>query len=182
MSLPNKMTQHPWHGPSPDWDGHTVMGVVEIPKGERCKFEMHKDSGLLILDRVLSTTFEYPINYGFIPGTIEDDGDPLDILILSSFSLPSLCLVRCRVLGMLQMEDRGKLDRKILSVADTDVTNAHIQSLDDLPRTFFSELRHFFEQYTILENKKVIIRDFRDKAEASGVIENCIRDYKLSFS
>lgn len=163
------------------WDGHTLMGVVEIPRGERCKFEMHKDSGLLILDRVLATSFEYPINYGFIPRTIEDDGDPLDVLVMSSFSLPPLCLVRCRVLGMLQMEDRGKQDRKILSVAETDITQAHIRGLEDLPVNFLAELRHFFEQYTILENKKVVIRDFRDKPEASAVIDQCLRDYKVRF-
>lgn len=173
--------QHPWHSVNPEWDGTCVLGLIEIPRGERSKFEIHKQSGLMILDRVLSTSFEYPVNYGFIPQSLEDDGDPLDVLVLSKFPIPSNCLVKVNVLGILMMEDREKPDRKIIGVASQDLTLQHIRKFSDLPNSFFEELRHFFEQYTVLENKKVHITGFEHEASAYQVIEDCLKRYQEHF-
>jgi len=177
MNFKNKHTLHPWHGISNQWDQEKILGVVEIPRGERCKFEIDKSSGLLKLDRVLSSSFEYPVNYGFIPQTLEDDGDPLDVLIFSKFPLPSLCLVSLRVIGLLHMEDRDRLDHKILTVADTDITQSHIQKMEDISLQTLNELRHFFEQYTILENKKVEVKEFGNLEQARFIIDQCILRY-----
>ncbi|NOT37629.1 MAG: inorganic diphosphatase [Saprospiraceae bacterium] len=156
----NLSSLHPWHGIRPDWNGRTVQSIIEIPQGSRVKYEIDKESGLIRMDRLLSSSFEYPINYGFIPQTLGEDGDPLDILVLTHSPLVPLCLVNSRVLGIMKMKDRGINDDKIIAVAAADVTKEHIQNIKDLPKHFFKELKNFFEEYTKLENKEVVIHDF----------------------
>jgi inorganic pyrophosphatase len=173
---------HPWHGAHyGEKAPATVNGLIEIPQGSRSKYEVDKATGLLRLDRVIYSSFQYPVNYGFIPQTLGQDGDPLDILVLCSQSIQSLCLVEANVIGNMQMIDQGQQDDKIIAVAAKDPSVNHITKVEDLPQHFLLELRNFFEQYKVLENKKVVIDNFQDKATACKVIEEAIALYKETF-
>jgi inorganic pyrophosphatase len=141
-----------------------------------------KDTGLLKLDRVIYSSFQYPINYGFIPQTLGQDGDPLDILVLCSQSIQSLCLVEANVIGNMQMIDSGQVDDKIIAVAAKDPSVNHFNRMEDLPQHFLLELRNFFEQYKVLENKKVEIDNFQDQIIAYRIINEAIDLYKETFT
>ncbi|HWC52615.1 MAG TPA: inorganic diphosphatase, partial [Chitinophagaceae bacterium] len=154
---------------------------IEIPQGSRSKYEVDKDSGLLKLDRVIYSSFHYPVNYGFIPQTLAKDNDPLDILVLCSQSIQSLCIVEANIIGNMQMIDNGTLDDKIIAVAAKDPSVNHYTQMNDLPQHFLLELRNFFEQYKVLENKKVEIDNFQDKKEAIKIIEEAIENYTQNF-
>jgi inorganic pyrophosphatase len=158
-----------------------VNALIEIPQGSRAKYEVDKATGLLRLDRVIYSSFHYPVNYGFIPQTLGQDGDPLDILVLCSQSIQSLCLVDANVIGNMQMIDSGQVDDKIIAVAAKDPSVNHYTKMDDLPQHFLLELRNFFEQYKVLENKKVEIDNFQDQATAFSIIQDAIDFYKESF-
>ena len=174
---------HPWHGATyGDKAPETVNALIEIPQGSRAKYEVDKATGLLRLDRVIYSSFHYPINYGFIPRTLGLDNDPLDILVFCSQPIQSLCLVEATVIGNMQMIDTGQTDDKIIAVAAKDPAVNDIRSMDGLPKHFLLELRNFFEQYKVLENKKVVIDDFQDKGAASVIISNAISFYKETFS
>ena len=173
---------HPWHGVSAgDQIPRIVNAVIEIPKGARAKYEIDKPSGLLRMDRVIHSSFHYPVNYGFIPQTLGDDKDPLDILVLSSVSVQPLCLVEARVIGVMQMIDSGDADDKIIAVAHTDPSVNYINNIEEMPRHFFNELRHFFEEYKKLENKTVIVEEFQDKATALKITSDALALYKDTF-
>ena len=173
---------HPWHGTHyGERAPATVNALIEIPQGSRSKYEVDKDTGLLRLDRVIYSSFQYPINYGFIPQTLGKDGDPLDILVLCSQSIQSLCLVDANVIGNMQMLDNGVLDDKIIAVAAKDPSVNHITSVSELPAHFLLELRNFFEQYKVLENKKVEIDNFQDKETALAIISEAINFYRENF-
>ncbi len=173
---------HPWHGAHyGDKAPGTVNAVVEIPKGSRSKYEVDKPTGLLRLDRVIYSSFQYPINYGFIPQTLGHDGDPLDILVFCSQSIQPLCLVESFVIGNMQMIDSGMQDDKIIAVAAKDPSVNYIKSMDGLPQHFLAELRNFFEQYKVLENKKVVIDNFQDKETACNIINEAIQLYTQEF-
>lgn len=170
---------NPWHHVSPgDHTPGVVNGIIEIPKGSRAKYELDKKSGLLRLDRVLYSSVYYPANYGFIPQSYGDDNDPLDILILSQIDFNPLCIVRAKVVGVMQMIDQGEADDKIIAVAADDVSVNHVNDIDQLPPHFTKELRHFFEEYKTLENKKVIVEEFQNKAVAEKIIIKGFEDYK----
>jgi inorganic pyrophosphatase len=173
---------HPWHGVSPGKDAPSIVNaLIEIPQGSRSKYEVDKDSGLLRLDRVIYSSFHYPINYGFIPQTLGQDDDPLDILVLCSQSIQPLCLVEATVIGNMQMIDTGKQDDKIIAVATRDPSVNHYTNVDELQQHFLLELRNYFEQYKVLENKKVEIDNFQDKAAAVKIINEAIDYYKNTF-
>ncbi|MEP6676026.1 MAG: inorganic diphosphatase [Ferruginibacter sp.] len=173
---------HPWHGAHyGDKSPAVVNGLIEIPQGSRAKYEIDKKTGLLKLDRVIFSSFHYPVNYGFIPQTFGADNDPLDILVMCSESIQPLCLVEATVIGNMQMIDNGEKDDKIIAVASKDPTVNHITSMNDLPRHFTAVLKNYFEQYKVLENKKVEIDDFQDKDAAYKVIEEAIALYKTKF-
>ncbi len=173
---------HPWHGASyGDKAPALINGLVEIPQGSRAKYEVDKTTGLLKLDRVIYSSFHYPVNYGFIPQTLGYDGDPLDILIICSQSIQPLCLIETAVIGNMQMIDAGKQDDKIIAVAVNDPSVNHIKSMEELPSHFLAELRNFFEQYKVLENKKVMIDNFQDRATALRIINDAIDLYKQTF-
>lgn len=173
---------HPWHGVAyGDNAPAQVNALIEIPKGSSCKYEIDKTSGLLKLDRVIYSSFHYPVNYGFIPKTLGDDGDPLDILVLCNESIASLCLVNATVIGNMQMIDNDEKDDKIIAVAANDPSVNHIKNIAELPKHFLDVLKNFFEQYKVLENKKVEIDNFQDKATAYKVIEDSITMYKAHF-
>jgi inorganic pyrophosphatase len=173
---------HPWHGVSPGESAPRIVNaVIEIPKGSRAKYEIDKPSGLLKLDRVIYSSFMYPINYGFIPQTYGDDKDPLDILVLSSISVQPLCLMEARVLGVMQMVDHGDADDKIIAVATNDPSVNYMNNIEELPQHFFNELRNFFEEYKKLENKIVKVEEFQDKTSALKIIETALDLYQETF-
>jgi inorganic pyrophosphatase len=174
---------HPWHGAhygnkAPD----VLNAVIEIPQGSRSKYEVDKETGLLKLDRVIYSSFHYPINYGFIPRTLGQDGDPLDILVLCSQPIQPLCLVEACVIGNMQMIDQGTMDDKIIAVAAKDPSVNHLKNVDELPPHFMAELKNYFEQYKVLENKKVVIDNFQDKQTAFEIINAAINYYKEKFN
>ena len=172
------MIQHPWHevsvGKNPP---EFINGIIEIPKGSRAKYEIDKESGLIKLDRVIFASMYYPLNYGFIPRTLGEDGDPLDIVVLTQVSVVPLCLIPSKVIGVMQMIDRGEADEKVIAVAEDDPSVSHISDVNDLPAHLLSELRHFFENYKTLENKKVVINDFLSREEAFKVIDAAVSLY-----
>ncbi|HKZ66966.1 MAG TPA: inorganic diphosphatase [Chitinophagaceae bacterium] len=173
---------HPWHGANyGEKAPQKVNALIEIPQGSRAKYEVDKATGLLKLDRVIYSSFHYPANYGFIPQTLGQDNDPLDILVLCSQSIHSLCLVEATVIGNMQMIDNGELDDKIIAVAAKDPSVNHYSRIEDLPEHFLLELRNFFEQYKVLENKKVEIDNFQDKDTAFKIIQDSIDFYKENF-
>ncbi len=173
---------HPWHGAHYGYEVPvTVIALIEIPQGSRTKYEIDKPTGLLKLDRVIYSSFHYPVNYGFIPQTLGHDGDPLDILVLCSQAIQPLCLVEANVIGNMQMIDTGELDDKIIAVAAKDPSVNHIKEVDELPKHFITELRNYFEQYKVLENKEVQIENFQNKEEAYKVINESIDLYKQKF-
>ena len=173
---------NPWHNvrigkESPE----VVNGIIEIPQGSRAKYELDKDSGLLILDRVIYSSMYYPANYGFIPRTYCDDGDPLDILVLSQIVIDPLCIVPAKVIGVMQMLDQGEKDDKIIAVAQGDMSVNHMNDIGDLPPHFVKELRNFFEDYKKLEKKTVVIEDFQDRDTAVDIVNKAVEDYTKKF-
>lgn len=174
--------QHPWHGAqSGSAAPEIVNAIIEIPQGSRAKYEVDKTTGLLKLDRVIYSSFHYPINYGFIPQTLGQDGDPLDILVLCSQPIQPLCLVEATVIGNMQMIDSGVMDDKIIAVATKDPSVNHIKSTEELPVHFMAELKNYFEQYKVLESKKVSIDNFQNKELAHAIIQEAIKHYLVQF-
>jgi inorganic pyrophosphatase len=173
---------HPWHevplGPNAP---RIVNTIIENPQGSRCKYEIDKESGLLKLDRVIYSSFYYPCNYGFIPQTYGEDKDPLDILVLTSMPVQALCIMQAKVLGVMQMVDSGDADDKIIAVAYNDPSVNHYNNIEELPKHFFDELRHFFEEYKKLENKTVKVDEIGDKTVALKIIQDAIALYKENF-
>lgn len=177
--LRNMQVMHPWHSvETGEKAPQLVNAVIEIPQGSRLKYEIDKPSGLLKLDRVIYSSFHYPANYGFIPQTYGEDKDPLDILVISSESIQPLCIVEAKVIGVMQMLDGGEGDDKIIAVAANDPSINYYENIEELPKHFFNELRHFFEEYKTLENKTVKVEEFGNKAEAMKIIEEAIASYK----
>ncbi|MFN5225038.1 MAG: inorganic diphosphatase [Bacteroidota bacterium] len=173
---------HPWHGvPSGKQAPRVVNAIIEIPQGSRCKYEIDKASGLLKLDRVIYSSFYYPINYGFIPQSYGGDKDPLDILVITTLPVQPLTLMEAKVIGVMQMVDSGEPDDKIIAVAANDPGVNHYNNIEELPQHFFDELRHFFEEYKKLENKSVLVEDFGDKAKAVEIISTALTFYQETF-
>jgi inorganic pyrophosphatase len=173
---------HPWHGvPSGSHAPRVVNAIIEIPQGSRCKYEIDKASGLLKLDRVIYSSFYYPINYGFIPQSYGGDKDPLDILVITTLPVQPLTLMEAKVIGVMQMVDSGEPDDKIIAVAANDPGVNHYNNIEELPQHFFDELRHFFEEYKKLENKSVLVEDFGDKAKALEIISTALTFYQETF-
>ena len=169
---------NPWHRVKlgqkcPD----IVNGIIEIPKGNRAKYELDKDSGLLTLDRVLYSSIFYPANYGFIPQTYCDDNDPLDILILSQETIVPMCIVSAKVIGVMRMLDEGEHDDKIIAVAENDMSVNHFNDISELPPHFIKELRGFFEDYKKLEHKTVEVRQFQNAEIAKEIVKQSIIDH-----
>jgi|SRR5690606_11779347 inorganic pyrophosphatase len=173
---------HPWHGISPgDAAPRIVNAVIEIPQGSRAKYEIDKESGLLKLDRIIYSSFYYPCNYGFIPQTYGHDKDPLDILVITSLPVQPMCLMQAKVIGVMPMIDSGEADDKIIAVANTDPGVNHYNNIEELPKHFFDELRHFFQEYKKLENKTVVVEEYGDKHSALKIVEEAISFYKETF-
>lgn len=155
------------------------IAVVEIPMGSKNKYEIDKETGFLILDRVLYTSTHYPFNYGFIPLTHFDDGDPLDVFVVCSQHIDPLCLVKCRPIGCVCMFDGGKKDYKIIAVALGDPQYSEIYNIKDMPSHNIDELQHFLRVYKELEKNKTTVVDRIEQSDyARSVIERAIDEYK----
>ncbi len=171
---------NPWHKVNVGENAPNIVnGIIEIPKNTRAKYELDKESGMLILDRVLFASIYYPANYGFIPQTYCDDKDPLDIVILSQIQVVPLCIVSAKVIGVMRMLDGGELDDKIIAVAENDMSVNHINDISELPRHFLKELKNFFEDYKKLEKKSVEVEDFQSAEVARKIVQKSMEDYKI---
>lgn len=171
---------HPWHDVYVDEkqiaDAFPV--VIEVPKGSKNKYELDKETGLLRLDRVLYSAVHYPSDYGFIPRTLCDDGDALDVLVLSQEPVHPLTIVMARALGVMRMRDDKGLDDKIIAVCVDDPAFADYGDLDQLPSHVTREIRRFFEDYKKLEDKEVVVEHPLPRAEALQTIDEALEMYK----
>ena len=157
------------------------IAVVEISKGSKQKYEMDKNTGLLRLDRILYTSTHYPANYGFIPHTLADDHDPLDVLILCSESLIPMSLVKCYPIGVIVMNDNGLTDEKIIAIPEADPNYNTYKDITDLPKHIFDEMRHFFSVYKQLEGKKTSVDSESNREEAIKIIKKSLESYKKNL-
>ncbi len=157
------------------------MAVIEISKGSNMKYELDKKTGMLMLDRVLYTSTHYPANYGFIPKTLGDDHDPLDVLVLCAENIQPLTLVRCYPIGVMKMLDGGLGDEKIIAMPYGDPTYNSYTDVSELPKHIFEEIKHFFSVYKNLEGKDTQVDDIDNAIEAVRVIEDCIKNYKEKY-
>ena len=172
-----------WHDISPKRiKSEDFFAVIEITKGGKVKYELDKETGLLMMDRVLYTSTHYPANYGFIPRTYAQDGDPLDVLVLSSEKIEPLSLVRCYPIGVIIMEDGGEKDEKIIAIPFNDPMYNSYHDIRELPSHIFEEMSHFFSVYKQLETgKETDINDVRDRSEAIAIIDACLARYLEDF-
>ena len=158
------------------------IAVIEIPMGSKNKYELDKETGMLILDRVLYTSTHYPFNYGFIPRTHCDDGDPLDVFVVCSQTLTPMCLVNCKPVGCVTMLDGGKKDYKLIAVPLGDPQYNHIDNVTELPAHVIEELEHFLKVYKELEpNKLTIVEKLYPAEFAKKAILQGIEDYNKKF-
>ena len=165
------------HGECPD----AVKAIIEVPLNSFIKFELDKDSGAVEVDRVLYSAVHYPANYGFVPNTLSDDGDPADILVLCDYVLPPGSVIKCRLVGVLMTEDESGGDEKLLAVPTEkiDPTYKDIKDISDIPELTLNRIKNFFETYKMLEpNKWVKVSGFKDKAAAADILNKAIKNYK----
>ena len=172
---------HPWHDVTPSAPGLSlpehVRAIIEIPKGSSNKYELDKQTGMLYLDRVLSSAVYYPANYGFIPQTMAEDDDPLDILVFCAETIPSMCICDVRVVGMMTMIDEGDPGHKIIGVIHNGPEFSHYKAASEFPPHTFKMLRRFFEDYKTLEEKVVEVDEILPPDRAHAVIEDSLKRY-----
>lgn len=171
---------HPWHDVYVDDKlvDRAFPVVIEVPRGSRNKYELDKETGLLRLDRVLYSAVHYPANYGFIPRTFCDDGDPLDVLVLGQEPVYPLTIVEARAIGAMRMRDDKGIDDKILAVNVRDPAVVDYQHWSQLPAHRGREIKRFFQDYKVLENKTVEVDDFLGPAEALPIITEALELYR----
>ncbi|TLD96542.1 inorganic diphosphatase [Helicobacter jaachi] len=163
-------------GENPD----KINVIIEIPYGSNIKYEVDKDSGLVVVDRVMYSAMFYPANYGFVPNTLADDGDPVDVLVLNPYPLQAGAMIKSRLIGVLIMEDESGMDEKLIAVpiSKIDPSFDNIQSLQDLPQITLDRIKNFFETYKTLEpNKWVKVKEYKDKAAAQAILDKSIKAY-----
>ena len=156
----------------------SFLALIEISKGSKNKYELDKETGKLILDRVLFTSTHYPHNYGFIPLTYADDHDPLDVLVICSEPILPMAFVQCKPLGVMRMKDNGMEDEKIIAVALHDPFYSVYDEIDELPEHVKDEIVHFFTVYKSLEGKSTFIQTFEGKDAAKKIIKNSLDNYQ----
>jgi inorganic pyrophosphatase len=154
---------------------------IEISKNSKMKYELDKETGRLILDRVLFTSTHYPANYGFIPKTYAGDNDPLDVLVLCQSEIIPLCLVKCRPIGVIKMIDNDQVDEKVIAVPVGDPSWNSYKNIDELPEHILDEMRHFFGVYKQLEGKTTSIVETRGPIETKRIIAQAIERYQETF-
>jgi inorganic pyrophosphatase len=170
---------HAWHDVElGDHIERHFRAVIEIPKGAKVKYELDKRTGLLYLDRVLHSAVHYPANYGFLPRTFCDDGDPLDVLVLGQEPVVPLCILRARAIGVLGMRDEKGQDDKIIAIHVDDPEYEHYRDVSELPPHRLRELERFFLDYKVLENKTVNVETLRGRLDAEQVVHAAVRLYR----
>lgn len=174
--------QHPWHIAIGENAPSEVIAVIEISQGSRMKYELDKSTGLLHLDRILYSSVSYPANYGLLPQTYYDDGDPLDILVLCSFPIAPLCTVSARVIGLMKMEDENGQDDKVIAVASGDPEFDQVLNIDDLTISRKNEIINFFDTYKLLEKKEVEVKGFEGKEKALQCVQYAMDLYQKKFT
>ncbi|MCR4334428.1 MAG: inorganic diphosphatase [Patescibacteria group bacterium] len=155
-----------------------INTIIEINKGSKNKYEIDKETGIIALDRVTHTTQEFPFDYGFIPQTLWDDGDALDVIVLTTHPLHPGVLVRVRPLAVMDMVDGIENDEKIIAVPIDDPRWDNVQDLKDINPHTIKEIEHFYSTYKKIQNKEVKINDFRDKKSAQEVFQRGVKMYK----
>lgn len=169
---------HPWHDVSPgDQLPQEFLSVIEIPFGSSVKYELDKASGLIRLDRVLYSAVYYPANYGFLPQTLAEDDDPLDVLVLCQEAVVPLTIIHARAVGLMTMVDQGKMDHKIIAVATGDPEFDAYREARDMPQHRLLMLRRFFQDYKLLEGKAVEVDEIEPAAAALPIIEDALHRY-----
>lgn len=158
------------------------VACIEIQQGDKTKYELDKETGMLIMDRVLYTSTNYPMNYGFIPLTLSEDDDPLDVFVLCSQPLARLSLVRCYPIGVVAMTDRNEQDEKIIAIPFSDPQYNEYKDISELPKHIAEELEHFLTVYKQLEYKKVSVQSLRGHEEAERVIKENLERYNLKYA
>ena len=172
------MSFHPWHDVElPRYLEDRIPAIIEIPTGSKVKYELDKKSGLLLVDRVLFSAVHYPANYGFVPRTYCDDGDPLDILVLCQEVIQPLAIMQAAVIGVMKMRDDKGIDDKIIAVHADDPNYSHYSDVSELPPHRLRELQRFFQDYKALENKKVLVSEPQGRSEALQVLRAAVRLY-----
>lgn len=173
---------HPWHDVTPGISGLDLPGhfrsIVEIPRGSNLKYELDKSTGMLKLDRVLSSAVFYPANYGFIPQTLAEDDDPLDVLVYCTEEIPPLTICEARAVGLMTMIDQGDPDHKIIAVLMQDPIYSEFEKASNFPRHIFKMLRNFFEDYKTLEGKEVAVDEIMPAEAAHAIIEDSLTRYE----
>ena len=173
---------NPWHDfNSKRLSPESFMAVIEIAKGSKKKYELDKETGMLVLDRILYTSTHYPANYGFIPKTYSDDKDPLDVLVICQESLDPLTLVRCYPIGVIKMEDNDESDEKIIAIPEKDPSWSSYRDISALPNHMFEEISHFFEVYKTLEHKHTAVKEVMGRDDAIQIIKEALDKYKEKF-
>ena len=171
-----------WHDISPKRiTPEDFIAVVEIEKGSKKKYELDKETGLMILDRILYTSTHYPANYGFIPRTYGDDLDPLDVLVLCSEGIEPMTLVRCYPIGMISMIDNGRNDEKIIAIPFNDPNYNTYKNISDIPEHIFNEMCHFFSVYKALEHKQTAVNEVSGPETAMETIQRAIDSYIVHY-
>jgi inorganic pyrophosphatase len=164
-------------GENPD----KVNVIIEVPLHSNIKYEVDKDSGIVEVDRMMYSAMSYPANYGFVPNTLSDDGDPADVLVITDSILAPGCLIKSKLIGVLIMEDESGIDEKLIAVPHQKIDHmtANINSLEDLPPHLLKKIKNFFETYKMLEpNKWVKVKDFEDANRAKEILQDAINNYK----
>jgi inorganic pyrophosphatase len=173
----------PWHKVDPGDDVPKRFNVIsEIPMGSSNKYELDKKTGLLKLDRVLYSAVHYPANYGFIPQTLAEDGDPLDVLVLASSPVVPLTLVVARAIGLMTLTDQQEVDHKVIAVHVNDPEYDSYQQTRELPPHRLAVLKRFFEDYKALEHKEVVVEDILPAEKALPIIDQCLTAYRKQFA
>ncbi len=172
------MAYHPWHDVElPRFIEDPIPAIIEIPTGSKVKYELDKRSGLLLVDRILFSAVHYPANYGFVPRTYCDDGDPLDVLVLCEETIQPLAIMRAKIIGVMNMRDDKGQDDKLIAVHADDPTYADYSDIAEIPPHKLRELKRFFEDYKALENKKVLVSEPQGRSAGLQVLRDAIALY-----
>jgi len=173
---------HPWHDLNIGETAPSIVNaVIEIPRGSKVKYELDKDTGMLYIDRILYSSVVYPHNYGFIPRTLCEDNDPLDVLVLMQESVAPMCFLRAKPIGLMPMLDQGEKDDKIIAVHADDPEFSGFNDISEIPRHRLAEIRRFFEDYKKNEKKEVTVDEILGADAARKTIQDAMAMYNAEY-